>query len=130
VKGVISYYGPADMIWGYQNPANTRIYNSCQVLEDYMGGSYSQNPAQYAAGSPIEFVDERSVPTLMIYGQNDVWVAYHHSTRLAQKLQQYKVPHFLLTLPWATHGFDYTLNGPGGQLATYAVLRFLEGVVK
>lgn len=129
VKAVISYYGPADMIWGYQNPANLRIYNSCQVLEDYMGGSYAQVPAQYAAGSPIEFVDSNSVPTLMIYGQNDVWVAYGHATRLGRKLDQYKVPNYLLTLPWATHGFDYTLNGPGGQLATYSVLRFLEGVL-
>jgi acetyl esterase/lipase len=130
VKGVISYYGPADMIWGYQNPANLRIYNSCQVLEDYMGGSYSQKPARYAAGSPIEFVSPNSVPTLMIYGVPDVYVSYHHSTRLSKKLTQYHVPHYLLTLPWATHGFDYTLNGPGGQLATYSVLRFLEGLMK
>ena len=31
-----------------------------------------------------------------------------------------------LSLPWATHGCDYTLNGPSGQLATYSVLYFFE----
>lgn len=128
VKGVISYYGPADMIWGYQNPSNPWVYNSCQVLEDYIGGSYSQKQIQYAQASPIEFVDARSAPTLMIYGENDVLVAYHHSTRLSKKLQQYHVPHYLLTLPWATHGCDGTLAGPAGQLATYSVLGFLQRV--
>lgn len=130
VKGIISYYGPADMIWGYQNPSNPWVYNSCQVLEDYIGGSYTQKPQQYAQVSPIEFVDSNCVPTLMIYGQTDVLVAYHHSTRLAKKLEQYHVPHYLLTLPWATHGCDGTLAGPSGQLATYSVLGFLQRICK
>jgi len=130
VKGVIDYYGPADMIWGYQNPANPWVYNSCRVLEDYMGGSYSQQQQRYFMGSPIEFVNENSVPTLMIAGKNDVLVAYGHSTRLSEKLKKYNIPHYLLSLPWATHGFDYNINGPGGQLATYAVLHFLFAVIK
>jgi len=31
-------------------------------------------------------------------------------------------------LPWATHGCDFNLNGPSGQLATYTVERFLNVV--
>ncbi len=33
IKGVISYYGPADMIWGYKHPANLHVYNSCEYCE-------------------------------------------------------------------------------------------------
>jgi acetyl esterase/lipase len=124
IKGAISYYGPADMIWGYKNPAV--IYNSCKVLEDYMGGTYDEFPNAYLASSPIEAVDAATVPTLLIHGKNDVLVAYGHSTRLVERLNKYQVPNYLLTLPWATHGCDYTLNGPSGQLGTYAVERFLE----
>lgn len=47
-----------------------------------------------------------------------------------EKLEQHGVPHFLLRLPWATHGFDYTLNGPGGQLSTFAVNMFLRKIIE
>ena len=130
IKGVISYYGPADMIWGYKNPANPWVYNSCEVLEDYMGGSYEELPENYKESSPIEFVSQNTVPTLLIHGKNDVLVAYGHSTRLADKLKQYGIPHYFLSLPWATHGCDYNINGPSGQLATYSVERFLSAVTR
>jgi acetyl esterase/lipase len=68
------------------------------------------------------------VPTLIIHGQQDVLVAYTQSRQLSRKLGDSGVRHYLLTLPWATHCFDYTLNGPGGQLSTYVVERFLQEV--
>ncbi|HEX3729413.1 MAG TPA: alpha/beta hydrolase fold domain-containing protein [Opitutaceae bacterium] len=34
------------------------------------------------------------------------------------------------SLPWATHAFEYNLNGPGGQLATAAVAAFLDSVFR
>jgi len=129
IKGVISYYGPADMVWGYSIPTSPLIMNSRKVMSDYLGGPYEKVPANYAASSPIEFVSAHSVPTLLIHGKNDVLVAYEHSTRLSKKLRQYNIPHFLLTLPWATHGCDYTLNGPAGQLSAYGVETFLQYVI-
>ncbi|OCX54170.1 alpha/beta hydrolase [Mucilaginibacter sp. PPCGB 2223] len=130
VKGVISYYAPADMVWGYSIPSNRWIMDSRKVMEDYLGGSYGQVPGNYAASSPILHVDKTSVPTLLIHGQNDVLVAYEHSRRLNIKLQENGIKHYLLTLPWAVHGCDYTLNGPSGQLATYTVERFLNQVIR
>jgi dipeptidyl aminopeptidase/acylaminoacyl peptidase len=100
--------------------------DSRKVMSDYLGGPYPAVPQNYVNGSPIAFVTRQSVPTLLIHGQQDVLVAYEHSTRLNRKLADSGVKHFLLTLPWATHGFDYTLNGPGGQLSTYSVEKFLE----
>ncbi|MDB5109638.1 MAG: lip2, partial [Mucilaginibacter sp.] len=70
------------------------------------------------------------VPTLIIHGENDVLVAYEHSRRLNAKLQENGIKHFWLQLPWATHGFDYNINGPGGQLSTYTVERFLKTVTQ
>jgi acetyl esterase/lipase len=125
LKGVISYYGPADMVWGYSVPSNPLIMDSRKVMSDYLGGPYEAVPQNYISSSPIEFVTRRSVPTLLIHGQQDVLVAYEHSVRLDKKLADSGVKHFLLTLPWATHGFDYSLNGPGGQLSTYCVEKFL-----
>jgi acetyl esterase/lipase len=75
-------------------------------------------------------VNKQSVPTLIIHGANDVLVSPDHSRRLNLKLEQNGIKHFYLRLPWATHGFDFNLNGPGGQLATYTVERFLNAVTK
>ena len=131
VKGVVSFYGPADMIWGYKHPASRLVFNSCQIIEDYFGGTYDEVPDVYKNGSPIEWVkDAHTLPTLLIHGPNDPLVAYEHSIRLEKEFKKYGVKYFFLSLPWATHGCDYTLNGPSGQLSTYTVKRFLEAVLK
>jgi len=128
LKGVIDFYGPADMVWGYSIPSNPLIMDSRKVMGEYLGGTYKQIPQKYFACSPIEFVGKQSVPTLIIHGGNDVLVSTEHSRRLNLKLQQNGIRHYYLKLPWATHGFDYNLNGPGGQLSTYAVETFLNTV--
>jgi len=130
LKGVIDFYGPADMVWGYSVPSSPLIMDSRKVMENYIGGSYSQVPQKYVACSPLEFVSRQSVPTLILHGENDVLVSPEHSRRLNLKLQQNGIRHYYLKLPWATHGFDYNLNGPGGQLSTYAVETFLNIVTK
>ena len=126
IKGVIDFYGPADMVWGYSAPSNPLVMDSRKVMSDYLGGPYPAVPQNYLNSSPVAFVTRQSVPTLLIHGQQDPLVAYEHSTRLNRKLADSGVKHFLLTLPWATHGFDYNLNSPGGQLSTYSVAAFLE----
>jgi acetyl esterase/lipase len=128
LKGVIDFYGPADMVWGYSVPSNPLIMDSRSVMDAYLGGSYSKIPEKYAASSPIEFVDKTSPATLIIHGTNDVLVSDEHSRRLNAKLQQNGIKHYWLILPWATHGFDFNLNGPGGQLSTYTIERFLNTV--
>ncbi len=126
IKGVISFYGPADLMWGAQNPANPWVFNSGKILENFLGAPYNSNPAVYKNASPVNFVTPQTPPTLLLHGKNDVLVAYEHSIRLQKRLKENNIPHYLLSLPWATHGFDYSLNGPGGQLSTYAVETFLK----
>lgn len=130
IKGVIDFYGPADMVWGYSVPSNPLVMNSRKVMEDYLGGTYKQVPQHYADSSPLNFVSKTSVPTLIIHGENDVLVAYEHSVRLQKELNEDGIPNYFLSLPWATHGFDYNINGPGGQLSTFAVEQFLGGLVR
>ena len=128
IKGVIDFYGPADMVWGYSIRSNPLIMDSRKVMEDYIGGPYAKVPQKYFDCSPLVFVDKQSPPTLIIHGSNDVLVSPEHSRRLNEKLQQNGVKHYWLQIPWATHGFDFNLNGPGGQLSTYTVLQFLNTI--
>ena len=128
IKGAIDFYGPADMVWGYSIPSNPLIMDSRKVMGNYLGGTYHDVPQNYVNSSPLQFVDKQAIPTLIIHGNNDVLVAYEHSRRLNEKLQQNGIKHYWLKLPWATHGFDFNINGPGGQLSTYAVQYFLKAV--
>jgi acetyl esterase/lipase len=128
IKGVISFYGPADMVWGYANPTSPLVLNSRKVMENYLGGTYKQLPQQYIHSSATETATSRAVPALLIYGENDPLVSHLHAVKLGSKLDRLGVPHHDVYLPWATHAFDWTLNGPGGQLSTWCVMRFLEKV--
>ena len=130
IKGVISFYGPTDMVYGYHHPANKLVLDTKDVMEQYLGGTYEQVPQNYVASSAINYVTPQSPATLIIHGDNDPLVSPRNSTTLDIKLQENGVKHFFLSLPFATHGCDYTLNGPSGQLTTYAVMRFVADATK
>jgi acetyl esterase/lipase len=59
----------------------------------------------------------------------DALVPPDESARLAGRLEEAGVKHMFVRLPWATHGCDKSFGGPCGQIATYAVERFLDGVM-
>lgn len=128
IKGVISYYAPADMAWGATIKTNKWVLDVDAVFTDYLGGLINEIPDVYEKATARNFVTENSPPTLLIHGPTDALVSYHHSERLEMELQNKKVPYYFLSLPWATHGCDYNFNGPSAQLSTYAVERFINSV--
>jgi acetyl esterase/lipase len=130
IRGAVAMYAPSDQRFGYENPSNPRVINSTQILEDYLAGNPKTKPEAYWTASPINFVTASTVPTLLIHGVKDELVWVRQSERLDAKLAAAKRPHFLLKLPWATHGCDYNFNGPCGQLSTYAIENFLGEVMR
>ena len=130
VKGVAAFYGPNDMLWSYEHPDNMLIMDSKLVQRDFLGGSPTEVPERYIAESPYLHITPQTVPTLLVHGTIDAHVHYEQTARLAKKLDEYKVKNLLLTLPWATHGCEYNLNGPSGQLSMYSVERFFKAVTR
>ncbi len=129
VRGVVSFYGPPDLTYGYEHPADPRVFDSTASLVRFLGARLEDRPSVYQAASPIEFVGRSTPPTLMIHGEPDELVSIEQSRRLDRRLAEDGVPHLLVELPWASHGCDYFLRGPCGQLSTFAVERFLERVM-
>lgn len=130
VKGVVGFYGAADMLYAYEEPHNILVMDHRKVLRDYLGGSPDEVRAQYVAASPLSHLTPNSIPALIVHGTIDQHVHFAESARMAAELKKHGVPHFLLELPWATHGCEYTLNGPSGQLAVYAAERFMFAVTQ
>ena len=128
VKGVAAFYGPTDMFWSYDHPDKMAIMDSRLVQRDFLGGSPTEVPERYLAESAMMHVTPQTVPTILLHGMNDAHVWYEQSPRLKATLDAHKVKNVLVTFPWATHGCEYNLNGPAGQLSIYAVERFFYAV--
>jgi acetyl esterase/lipase len=128
IRGVVSFYGPQDLrfAWDYARPDD--VLNSFQLLKQYLGGGPEDEPAAYGTSSALFHVGPRTPPTLLIHGALDTLVWHRQSERLDARLAAERVPHLFLSLPWATHAFDYNLDGPGGQLATGALDAFLAAL--
>lgn len=130
MRGVIAFYAPTDLVYGYEHPSNPHVLDSTEMLESYLGGPPTGAEATYAEASPISFVGPETPPTLLIHGRRDELVTFHQSTLLAERLEAVGRPHLLLDMPWATHAADFNFSGPSGQLSTYAIEYFLGAVMQ
>jgi acetyl esterase/lipase len=126
VESVISFYGPTDLVWGYEHPANPRVYPSAQKLRAFLGGPPSTVPDAYQKCTIGNYVTARTPRTLLIQGNQDQFVSPVHVHLLAPKLTAAGVPHDVVIIPYGQHGFDYVVGGLSNQIAETAVLRFLE----
>lgn len=129
IRGCISLYAPADMVFAWQFADPLDVLDSPRLLRQYLGGSSADVPDLYRSASATLIANSDGPPTLMIHGRRDVLVWYLQSERLSARLKQVGVPHYFLSLPWATHAFDYPFNGPGSQLTRYAVDQFLSSTL-
>ena len=130
IKGVAAFYGPTDMWWTYEHPDNKLIMDSRAVQRDFLGGAPTGVPERYTAESPLLLANASSVPTLLVHGKKDAHVYFEQSVRMSKKLDSLGVKNMLLALPWATHGCEFNLNGPSGQLSLYSMERFLYAVCR
>jgi acetyl esterase/lipase len=130
IRGAIGLYAPADLILGYESGREDDALGSRRLLRQYLGGTPEEVRAVYDDASATTRVTRESPPTLLLHGKLDTLVWERHTERLAAKLKEHDVPHAVVWVPWATHAFEYELNGPGGQVTLYAIERFLEWVTR
>jgi acetyl esterase/lipase len=130
IRGVVALYAPSDLIFGYMNTHENDMLKSPALMRKFLAGTPESARANYQSASALFHVGPRTPPTLMLHGENDALVWHRHSIRLDARLAEAGVPHAFVSLPWATHAFDYNLHGPGGQLTRYAIEWFLAGVTK
>jgi acetyl esterase/lipase len=132
LRGFISFYSPTDLTFGYEIGSEVDIINSRSLLRGFLGGTPFENPEIYKDASVIEAMlqNPNPVPSLIFHGQLDRLSFYKHSERLADRLRFRKIPYAYVEMPWATHGFDYSLAGPSGQISTHIIEYFLNSFVR
>lgn len=132
IVGVVSFYAPQDMQFAWSVSREDDALNSINLMRQYLGGppDTAERRALYDAASAQLLAGPSAPPTLLLHGRPDTLVWYRHSERLVQRLREVGARHFHLELPWATHGFDFNPDGPGGQLADHAIEAFLSAVTQ
>jgi len=145
VCGVISYYGPADLLAIYQhwnlqktvnlppipigeNPDYKKNMRDSGRLDILLGGHPKDVPDIYRLASPITHFHPDCPPTLLLHGKQDFTIPVESTCALYTKLVQAGVPAIKVVFPWTDHGFDLLLPpqiNPAAQSALYDVDRFL-----
>jgi acetyl esterase/lipase len=148
VCGVISYYGPTDLVTFYQYMKFKRTVDGPPVhigldstpskrdlgrdpLFFLLGGWPREVPDMYKLASPITHVHPGCPPTLLIQGNHDVVCSMDATRALYAKLVEVDVPAINVVFPSTAHGFDAALPqiNPAAQSALYDVDRFLALMV-
>jgi acetyl esterase len=76
--------------------------------------------------SPTSHVDPKDPPTFLTHGGLDQWSPPEQSVLLADRLEQAGVPHRLIELPGARHGFDGAWGSWDTQIVRHELGEFLE----
>jgi acetyl esterase/lipase len=125
VRGVVSLYGPADLVTAYEHPPRPDPLHIRSLEEAFIGGPLSQVPERYREASPISYATRPLPPTLLIYGRRDHTVEAKYGRALRDRLAASGTRVAYLEIPWAEHAFDEVFNGPSSQLELYYTERFL-----
>jgi acetyl esterase/lipase len=130
IRGVIALYAPADLHFAWRYSREDDVLKSPQLLRQFLGGPPEAASSGYDSASGYLHVAKTTPPTLLLHGQLDTLVWHRQSERLAARLAENRVPHVFVSLPWATHAFEYNFAGPGGQLTRFSVEWFLAAVTR
>lgn len=95
-------------------------------LEDPTGATPESEPELYLLASPTSHVDSADPPTFLAHGAADQWAPPEQSELPATLLEEAGVPHRLIELPGARHGFDAVWGGWSSQIVSHELEGYLE----
>ncbi|MCC6232146.1 MAG: alpha/beta hydrolase [Verrucomicrobiales bacterium] len=131
VCGIVNIYGPTDLNRTWEVAALPRNLDHRYNLELFLGGSPETARDAYQSASSATLVTPNAPPTLTLHSALDINVFLEQAQLLHRKLAAAGVPHTLVSLPWAGHGFDLVhFDTPGAQIGRYAIERFLAIVTR
>ena len=124
-KAIVNYYAPVDLADGYDDLPSPDPIGVRTILENFIGGSPTEEPELYHQASLTTYLKADSPPSLLIYPSRDHLVQAKFGRGLYEKLKATDNPGILLEIPWAEHAFDAVFFGVSNQLALYYTERFL-----
>ncbi len=131
ISGVIALYPITDLEGFYDFYKNNHKRKISLI-----GSSFDDTDEHlmlYKLFSPLSYINEDTSedipPVFLATGDKDRLVNPEQSKKLFKRMQKLGIRSVLLDLPWANHGFDQVLLGPGGQLVFKYLIQFLAWVI-
>lgn len=129
VRAVVSFYAPIKLLWAFDNPANQLVFDGPQSLKDFLGGNphlSEEIRERFLLVSPLTHVSNKTPPTLLVHGGKDQLVREENMQFADEKLNENRIAHKTIFIPYAQHGFDYNFHGFGSQMTKPVMLEFLR----
>ncbi|GAC1470380.1 MAG: hypothetical protein NVSMB9_15440 [Isosphaeraceae bacterium] len=120
IRALIDFYGPTDLFRLHEQRAPAR-----SSIEMMLGGSPTVLADEYRSASPLFGVSPASPPVLIIHGSEDRLIPLEQSRALAKALREAKVPHRLIVIDGARHGFGLRV---GTRDLTPEIMAFLKDI--
>lgn len=127
IKGVSVYYTPSDLrdIFGKEQKSLFARVAAITTLKGVPGNK----PALYGYYSPIEWISERMLPTLVVHGKKDIVVPYISSVKLVRKLKSKNIPCRFLLHKNGGHSFESHLKDLKTIIILEETIRFMKRAI-
>lgn len=113
VKAVVGYYPPTQLE-DLLDEDNKSLFAKFAISKTLKTDNEEDDPVEidkiYNFYSPITYLTENMVPTLIVHGKMDNTVPYSSSVKFVDRLNELKVPNEFLTHKKADHSFDSRLD--------------------
>ncbi|MBL5981124.1 peptidase S15 [Petrotoga sp. 9T1HF07.CasAA.8.2] len=126
IKGVVAWYAPSDLLDLWSNQVDSLFAQF--AVTTTMKGTPKTKFEEYKLYSPINYISERMVPTLLVHGEKDATVPVTTSIKLNQKIKECGVPSTLLIHPKGKHSFELELKDVLTQKFVEKTVSFIKKV--
>ncbi len=97
-----------------------------EPVDVFLGVSPTDAPDLASAASPIAHVAVGGPATLLIHGDDDLWVSVEQARGMQERLKAAGGLHWLVVLPGSRHGFELKVGSPHPRDLAPEVRRFLD----
>lgn len=108
IKSVVAYYPPSNLadLFSADNKSIFAKFATRRTLN----GRPTEVKEVYDYYSPINYINQSMIPTLIAHGKLDNTVPFKSSINLIKRLDYYKVNHTFLVHKYGDHSFDTNLS--------------------
>lgn len=121
IKSVVAYYPPTNLkdIFTSDNKSLFARFATIKTMK----GAPDELEKVYEYYSPINYISESMIPTLIVHGKNDNTVPFESSVNFVKRLHEYYVEYEFLVHRKAGHSFDT-------RLKDYATVNILNKTIR
>ncbi len=98
IRAVVDIYGPIDL--------TTEYARNQPLVNHLIAHSHKETPELYREASPIQYLDKKDPPTMILHGTSDDLVPISQSDYLKAKLDSLGVPNVYYRVPGWPHAMD------------------------